>query len=192
MKSKLLYGVLGVVWLFVFTPIVSHILTLGVSEFEGANAFAFIYLLPVIFVGLGILWFIDYKLFSKKQRNYLISRNIIFLLLVTLSLLSCYLYFLGEEKERKKAKINSYQCVEQLKEEYEGFIIDKRFQTLRIRKKDSAYTQLKYSFKKNPNVNKYFYVGQRIWKTKNEKEFWVELKNGTTKQFFIPCYEDEL
>ncbi|WP_109299769.1 hypothetical protein [Aquimarina sp. AU474] len=190
MKNKALHTVLGIICLFVFTPVVSFILTSQASNFEGANGFAFLYLLPVIFIGLAILWLIDYQLFSKKRQNYFISRNIIFLLLSTMSLLGCYLYFLHEEKERKELRLNSYHCVEQLKDGYEGFIIAIRFQTLRIRKKDSAYTQLKYTFKNEYDMNEHFYVGQRIWKTKNEKEFWVELKDGKTQRFYVPCYVD--
>ncbi len=190
LRNKGLYTVLGVICLFVFTPIVVYILTLKTSEFEGARGYAFVYMLPVVFIGLAIVWFIDYRLFSKKSSNYFVSRNIIFLILILASSLAYYLNFVQEKKERKKLRINSHLCINQLQDEYEGFIIDTRFQTLRIRKKDSTYSQLKYKFKNKHNLDQDFYVGQKIWKITNEERFWVELKNGTTQRFYIPCYAE--
>lgn len=189
MGNRITYIILGFSLTLILTPLLSWLLTSGVTDFEGASGFAWLYSLPISFILLLLLWFLDHKFNSKRFNNYFKTRSYIFLSLIIITILGFYIQHLKEEKQKKTFKRTRIECVTQYQESYNGYVIDTVYSSLKIRKMDSSYTEFKYKYLKTENFKTTFFRGQKISKKANASTFQVILKNGKTESFTIPCYE---
>lgn len=189
MKSKALYILLGIINACILAPFFAWVLTLGITDFEGARGFAGLYLTPVIFIILLVVLFIDYRIFFKPNSNFLKQRSYIFLLVIAITFIGLKISNYNSEKKQKEFAQNKLECVAQVKDYYEGYVIDTVYKSLTVRKMDSNYTEFKYKYFNINEFSSIFYRGQKISKKANETEFDVVLRNGETKTFKIPCYE---
>lgn len=76
MNNKSLFFKLACISALVLGHFLAWIFSLGVSEFDGGRGYTSVCLTPILFVGLLILFFIDYRIFYKPNSNYLKQRNI--------------------------------------------------------------------------------------------------------------------
>lgn len=186
--NKPLYILLGIITTVLLTPSLAYLLTLNVSTFEGGRGFAFIYSMPIILLGLFVLWFVLHQILSRKKLFYQTSTRV----LTSISLLLIIIYagaYIHDKNEKKEWKRNRLGCQEKVSDMYHGIVIDTARGNLRVRKIDSTYQEFRYYFNDKKLIQKYFYIGQKIHKNANEEKFKTILKNSNTKMFTIPCYK---
>ncbi|MEB3345205.1 hypothetical protein U6A24_07035 [Aquimarina gracilis] len=186
--NKPFYFTIGVITAVLLTPSLAYLLTLNVSTFEGGRGFAFVYSMPIIFLGLLISWFVLHQILSKKKLYYQKSTRI----LTVVSLLLIIVYsgiYIHDINERKEWKRNRSGCQKKIDDTYHGIIIDTTRGNLKIRKMDTTYKEFRYYFNDKKLIQKYFYIGQKIKKNANKEKFEIVLKNGKIKRFTIPCFE---
>lgn len=54
---------------------------------------------------------------------------------------------------------------------------------------DSTYKEFNYNFiDRKEDLKKHFFIGQKVKKQPNKEFFTATLKNKETKEFLIPCY----
>lgn len=187
-KNKTSYIVLGIIMLFLLTPLLAYLFTLNVNLLEGGRGFAIIYSIPFIFLGLLILWLILHKLFHRKNSFYKISTK--FLSITSLVLTLFYIgSIINEKQQQKDLKRNRYACRQKVKESYKGVVVDTSRGNIKIRKIDTTYQEFKYMFNDRDVVKTYFFIGQEVKKNTDEEKFSITLRNGEIKKFTIPCYQ---
>jgi len=188
MQNKSLYLILGIICLLLVTPIISYLLTVNANSFEGANGFAFMYLLMILPFFLGFILLIDYLIFRDKPK-YFKKRTRLFLVLIGISLTTYAVSAYIDSKERESWRRNRTPCKKNFEDGYTGFVVDTVRGLLRVRRNDSAYTDFRYYFSDRTMMKNYFYIGQELSKEANQSTFDVILRDGTTKTFTIPCYK---
>ncbi len=186
--SKALYFPLGFLTVVLLTPSITFLLTMNVTNFEGTRGYAYMYGLPVVIIGLLLGWLIIHLLFKKGKNYFKIITSVFGLMTVALICTYTYLHF-QDKKERLEYQRNAHSCQKQFKDGYRGFVIDTVYGSVKVRKMDSTYTEFRYRFGDKKLIKKYFYRGQKINKVPNYEKFKVLLRNGTTKEFLIPCYK---
>ena len=189
MYRKAIYIILCIISALILAPYLAWHETASVSTFEGGRTWSRLLITPILFIGFLILWFIDYKIFYKPTNMFLKYRIIAFSVLI-IALFIGFKNFISNELNVEKARRqNTYGCKADVKDSYEGYIIDTTYQRLKIRKNDSNRTEFKYSRLKLDKFDSYFYEGQKISKKANETEFEVELRDSSLRRFKIPCYQ---
>ena len=189
MYRKAIYVILCVISASILAAFLVWPLTSGVSTFEGGRSYSRLFVTPLFFIGFLVLWFIDYKIFYRPTNMFIKYRNIAFSIIIIVSFIGFKNYVTNELKEQKERIQNGYHCIAHVKDSYEGYIIDTKYQRLTIVKLDSNLTEFKYSRLKLDKFDSYFFINQKISKKANETEFEVELRDGSLKRFKIPCYQ---
>ena len=186
--NKSVYFLLGLLSVILITPIVTNFATSGVTNFEGARGYAFIYTVPIIFFLLLFIWFLLHKLLNNKNKFFQYS-IFVFISISFLSIIS-FIYLNNEDKKERQQKLrNSHFCKKQFNDEFNGIVISTSHNKLRIRKMDSTYKEFNYNFiDRKEDLKKHFFIGQKVKKQPNKEFFTATLKNKETKEFLIPCY----
>ncbi len=186
--SKILYTPLGFLSVVILTPAVTHLLTLNVSSFEGARGYAYLYILPIVFIGLLIVWFFIHKDLSNKKGYY--KKTTTSFAFITLIVLSAFTYSEFKRKEEKQLRRqNSISCKKQYKDSYSGIVIDTSRGNLKIRKMDSTYHEFKYYYRDKNFTRKHCYIGQKVTKQSNTEIIKITLRDKEVIDFTIPCYK---
>ena len=189
--SKVLYYVLSILSILILTPLLTYLFTLKVSNFGGAKGFAFIYLLPIIFLVLFLGWVLERRLFANRIRNYNKKRNIFSIVIIAIGSVIFSQEYIQSQQANKEALHNSYICKNQQSDGFEAYVyeISKNHQTVRFKKSDSSRKSYMYSFKTPQNVLKNSYIGQKVIKKANSIEITFINRLGKEEIITIPCYQ---
>ena len=87
-------------------------------------------------------------------------------------------------------KRNTKICQDLYKDTYEGVIVKAKKNHLRIRRLNGKkYQEFNYFFSNTYKVNDHFHAGQNLNKKSNSEVFSADMRDGTRKEFRIPCWE---
>jgi len=117
-----------------------------------------------------VLWFINYKIFYKPKNNFLKYRNIFFSVVIIATFVEFTIENYLQAKEKIVRTQNHPKYIEAIKNYYDGYYTT--YESLKIRKMDSTYTEFKYDHFKTNEFYSNFYRGQKI----SKKEMKQNLK----------------
>lgn len=186
--NRTFYLPLGFLSTIFLTPLISYLLTINVTSFEGARGYAFMYSLPVSFICLLILWSIIHKTLSKKKNYYVIATKIFTLI----EILALWTYLYSDSKRKQEfqfRKQNVPSCKKLYEDSYTGIVIDTSRGNLKVRKMDSTYKEFKYYYHDKNFIRKNCYIGQKITKLPNSEVVKITLRNNEVKELTLPCYQ---
>jgi len=189
--NKVYFYILSIISIVLLTPFVSYVLTLGVSEFEGARGFAFFYLLPAVFVILLIFWFIEKAILAKKYTSYYKRRNIFSISIIAIVGIIMIIYIVIQKQARIAVSRNTIKCQKQLSDGFEAYIysISESNQTIKFKSSDSTRADYRYTFSKPQEEIAKSYIGQCLVKKPNSKTILFISRSGEEKEVVIPCYQ---
>lgn len=187
--NKFVYNVLSVLSVLFLTPVVTYLLTLGVSEFEGGRGYAFFYGLPVVFVILLAFWVLEKNVLPKSIGKYYRNRNIISLIIILMVSTWGIAQIVTENSERANAYRNSHNCQSQRAEAFRAYVyeISESHQTIRFKMADSTRRYFNYSFKTPQDVLKKGFIGQLVTKHADSTTMTFLSRSGAATVVKIPC-----